>query len=179
MPEHSTHDGPQEPAIDVVSPHKIEAPAGPGAHYRFKDGLGYKLSRAAKLVQNEAERALKPLGLTRLSWTVIASVGLDGFNAPGSIARHIGIERTVVSRMLRQLEADGLIARQPNQRDRRGYHIVLTEAGTALCAAVPPRLTAALAPLYGRLSPEQFEMLTQMLDTLAATREPVWRSETG
>lgn len=178
MPEQSTRHMPQNGHVDGLSPSSAAAPAVPGASHRFKDGLGYKLSRAAKLVQGEAEGALKPLGLTRLSWTVIASVGLDGFNAPGAIARHIGIERTVVSRMLRQLESDGLIARRSNERDRRGYHIVLTEAGTELCNAVPQRLAEALAPLNNRLSPTEFQMLTEMLDTLAATQDPVWRSET-
>ena len=175
MPEPDMHSPSPDAVPAGLLPQEAEAQEAP---HRFKDGLGYKLSRAAKLVQGEAERALKPLGLTRLSWTVIASIGLDGFNAPGSIARHSGIERTVVSRMLRQLEADGLIARQLNEQDRRGYHIVLTDAGKALCDEVPARLAEALAPINSRLSPDQLAMLRQLLDTLATTQEPVWRSET-
>lgn len=147
--------------------------------YRLKDGLGYKLSRAAKVVQAAGDAVFRPLGLTRLSWTVLATIGFDGFDGPCAIARHIGIERTAVSRILRQLEADGLIQRQANEDDGRGFRISLTEAGTELCKLVPTRLAKKMSPLHARLTPEQMAALLDMLDLLSHSDTPVWQSERG
>lgn len=158
---------------------QTETSIWPEVPHRFKDGLGYKLSRAAKVVQFAADQVFKPLGLTRLSWTVLASICFDGFNAPGSIARHIGIERTAVSRILRQMEADGLIERQNDQKDGRGYRFRLSDRGAELCAIVPERLASAMAPLHTRLTETQLRNLFQMLDLLSQSDAPVWRSPDG
>lgn len=147
--------------------------------HRFKDGLGYKLSRAAKIVQSAANEVFRPLGLTRLSWTVLATIGFDGFDAPGTIARHIGIERTAVSRILRQLEADGLVERQVNERDGRGTRMVLSAAGIELCAIVPARLSSAMVPLHARLTSSQLADLCESLDLLSQSDDLIWRNERG
>ncbi|MEM9798657.1 MAG: MarR family transcriptional regulator [Pseudomonadota bacterium] len=156
-----------------------QASSSPELRHRFKDGLGYKLSRAAKVVQSAGDQVFKPLGLTRLSWTVLASICFDGFDAPGSIARHIGIERTAVSRILRQMEEDGLIERQNNQEDGRGYRFRLSDTGAELCAIVPERLASAMAPLHAKLTASQLRHLTQLLDLLSQSDAPVWRSANG
>ncbi|MEM6609419.1 MAG: MarR family transcriptional regulator [Pseudomonadota bacterium] len=155
---------------------QMRATVLPKMPHRFQDGLGYKLSRAAKVVQAAVDQVIKPLGLTRLSWTVLASIGFDGFNTPGSIARHIGIERTAVSRILRQMEADGLIERQNDEQDGRAFRIGLTDAGAELCATVPERLVSVMAPLHDRLTPAQLRGLFEALDLLAQSDTPVWRS---
>lgn len=149
------------------------------APYRLKNGLGYKLSRAAKVLQSAAEGALRPFGLTRLSWTVLATVGFEGINAPVAIARYIGIERTAVSRILRQLEADGLIERTADETDGRAFCIGLTAAGAEICAKVPGQFAEVMAPLYARLDPAQATALAAMLDMISDTDDPVWNSECG
>jgi len=75
------------------------------------------------------EDGLRPLGLSRTIWAILAATGHDGQRHPSDIADHVGIDRAAASRALRRLEADGLIARDDGCADGRNRTVALTEAG--------------------------------------------------
>ncbi|MGH9129711.1 MAG: MarR family winged helix-turn-helix transcriptional regulator [Acidimicrobiales bacterium] len=63
------------------------------------------------------------------------------------LAQRLGIDRTVMTYLLDDLEAAGLIERHPDPADRRARHIVATEAGTRLLETLNRRLETAEAHL--------------------------------
>src|SRR3954452_14512881 len=64
------------------------------------------------------------LGETRLLW----EIGHDGADVR-RLRRRLGLDAGYVSRMLRALERDGLIAVQPSPQDRRVRRVGLTPRG--------------------------------------------------
>ena len=147
--------------------------------HKFKGGLGYKLSRAAKILQKATDAALSRYQLSRLSWTVLASVEFDGINSPGKIAKHIGLERTAVSRMIAQLEKDGFVQRLPSDSDGRGNTVVTTDRGRALCEEIPELLQRAIRPHVADLSANQIRQLSNLLDLIDPGDGPVWSADNG
>ena len=68
-----------------------------------------------------------------------------------ALGRQLGVDRTVMTYLLDELEQAGLVARTPDPTDRRARRITLTEDGRARLCALERSLRAAeddlLAPL--------------------------------
>ncbi|WP_422770404.1 MarR family winged helix-turn-helix transcriptional regulator [Plantactinospora sp. WMMC1484] len=65
-------------------------------------------------------------------YQVIASASQHLANNQGAMAAQLGIDRTVLTYLIDDLEAAGLVERQPDPADRRSRRVVATEAGQAL-----------------------------------------------
>ncbi|MFY0690667.1 MAG: MarR family transcriptional regulator [Paracoccaceae bacterium] len=98
-------------------------------HYNLHRSLGYQATLTSRVFERRLEDGLRALGLTRLGWCILLAIGEEGLHSPSDIADFIGTDRTATSRALRQLEADGLIARRTHARDRRRTDVSLTDAG--------------------------------------------------
>ncbi|WP_447036029.1 bifunctional helix-turn-helix transcriptional regulator/GNAT family N-acetyltransferase [Streptomyces sp. DSM 118878] len=88
----------------------------------------------------------RPVGEARLLWQ-IGEAGQD----VRELRERLGLDSGYVSRLLRALEADGLVTVEPLPEDRRVRTVRLTEAGRAECALLDARsddlAEALLAPL--------------------------------
>ncbi|KAA6222799.1 MarR family transcriptional regulator [Streptomyces albofaciens JCM 4342] len=88
----------------------------------------------------------RPIGEARLLW----EIGEHGQDVR-HLRERLGLDSGYVSRLLRALEADGLVTVRPQPRDRRVRTVRLTEAGRAEHAALDDRsdelASSLLAPL--------------------------------
>ena len=141
------------------------------ASYQLRDGLGYRVSRLARVMERDFERRLAGLGITRLMWCVLPSVGLEGISRPSAIAEHIGVDRTALSRVLRDLEAKGLISRSRDDCDGRSTQVALTEAGQACLARALPQSMGTTSHFSGKLSAKETEVFRSLIDKLLAGEE--------
>jgi DNA-binding MarR family transcriptional regulator/GNAT superfamily N-acetyltransferase len=91
----------------------------------------------------------RPLGQARVLW----EIGPDGTRVRALRSR-LGLDSGYLSRILRALEADGLIVISPDANDRRVRTVRLTPAGLAERAELDRRsdemATAIMRPLTGR-----------------------------
>lgn len=142
--------------------------------YDFKAGLGYRLSRAAKILQTTADAKLRESGLTRLRWLIMSSVEFEGIRSPTQIANHIRVERTAVSRMISQLERDGFLEKRRSAQDGRSSVITATAKGSATCLEVSQTLRAAISVHLHGLSEEQIDLLGSLLDKIDPGDAEVW-----
>ena len=103
--------------------------------------------RVGALQDSFLERG-RPLGASRVLW----EIG-DGTDAR-ALRERLGLDSGYLSRLLRGLEDDGLIAIVPNPEDRRVRRVTRTAAGQAECAELDRRSDALagwlLAPLGER-----------------------------
>lgn len=139
--------------------------------YQLRDGLGYRVSRLARVMERHFECRLAGLGITRLMWCVLPSVGLEGISRPSAIAEHIGVDRTALSRVLRELEAKGLVSRTRDDRDGRSTRVALTEAGQACLARALPQSMGTTNHFSGKLSEEETEVFRSLVDKLLEGEE--------
>ena len=85
-------------------------------------------------------------------------------NTPVAVAEFLGLTKGTVSQTLGVLEADGLLEKRTDIKDRRVVHLTLTEAGEAVVRdCIPPQeLTQALA----QLGLEETGLIGHSLETL-------------
>ena len=134
--------------------------------YRLHASLGYHLSVAARQQERRLDEQLKTLGLTRTTWCVLLAVGNEGMSQPSDIAGFVGIDRTATSRALRQMEADGLLARSSGTQDRRTRRGELTAKGCAAITAATPFARHNARIMAAQLDAGEQETLLRLLAKL-------------
>ena len=88
----------------------------------------------------------------------------------GALAAHLGIDRTVLTYVIDDLAAAGLLERSVDPTDRRAQRIALTAAGRITLGGLRGRVAAGERELLAGLDPAQREVLTTLLGRAAASR---------
>src|SRR3954447_3474812 len=96
----------------------------------------------------------RPVGEARMLW----EIGPEGCEVR-ALRRRLDLDSGYASRLLRALEADGLIRVEPSEADRRGRAARLTRAGRAQRAALDRRSDEAAAAFLAPLNERQRERL--------------------
>jgi len=92
-----------------------------------------RITRLSALIQRELERVFAQHGLAGSDFDVLATLRRsEAPLAPGELSRSMMVTTGGMTKLLDRLEAQGLIRREPDPRDRRGRLIVLTDDGRAL-----------------------------------------------
>ncbi|SNQ49164.1 Transcriptional regulator (modular protein) [Frankia canadensis] len=120
---------------------------------------GYLAAAAAAVSQLPGGlRALHVLG---------AAVGPQARNQI-EVARRFGIDRTVMVRIVDELERDGLVQRQPDPADRRARIITATAKGARLHATAQQSRQLVDQHVLGGLSPTEREVFVDQLRRITA-----------
>lgn len=98
----------------------------------LKDDFGWALGVILRRYLRAAEEIVEDVPGGPRGYRVIASATQHLATNQGAIAAQLGIDRTVLTYLIDDLEAAGLVARQPDPADRRSRRVVATEAGQAL-----------------------------------------------
>ncbi|MEV7422456.1 MarR family transcriptional regulator [Streptomyces sp. NPDC091212] len=131
-----------------------------------------RLNRCSALLQQAADAPLRREGLTRPEFDILGTLRRTGHElTPGRIARETFASGAAVTKRLRRLESDGLIARRPDDRDRRVSHLSLTAGGRALLDRLLPAQLAYEAALLDGLGVNSQEQLAGGLGELLVLLE--------
>ncbi|SLN56947.1 Transcriptional regulator SlyA [Pseudoruegeria aquimaris] len=139
--------------------------------YDLHAALGYQLSLTARVIEKRFEDGLKGLGLTRLYWCILLACTQEGLQTPSEIAAFVSVDRTAVSRALRQMEDAGLIRRESGERDRRTTLVQATPRGADLLAQANRLARANSAHFLAKLGEGDKARLTALLDRLREGEE--------
>jgi DNA-binding MarR family transcriptional regulator len=105
-------------------------------------------------------------GLSIPAWRVVATLGQYDVRTARDIAAHGVMHKSTVSRAVSTLEDRGLVARRPNQQDRREELLALTPQGRAIYAALAPHALAFEEQLVSILDPDEQRALSALMDKL-------------
>lgn len=126
------------------------------------------VTRLARRLRQEAGAGLSP-SLT----AALATVDRLGPLTPSALADAERVRRPTATRIIAQLEADGLIEREPHPTDGRVVSLRSTRDGHALLEEMRGRKTAYLAERLAGLEPAQLAVLHEasaILDELLEER---------
>jgi MarR family transcriptional regulator, lower aerobic nicotinate degradation pathway regulator len=127
---------------------------------------GFLLRRAHQISAAVFEDECKSVALTPAQFGVLtvlrASPGLD----QSSLARALGFDKVTMLRVLRGLEARGLVARAPAPANRRNLSISLSTAGEELLVAAEQPAEQAYRRLMAPLTAAQQAQLVELLQLL-------------
>ncbi|MGI5152760.1 MarR family winged helix-turn-helix transcriptional regulator [Plantactinospora sp. CA-294935] len=98
----------------------------------LKDDFGWALGVIMRRYLRAAEEIVNDVPGGPRGYQVVASASQNLATNQGAMAAQLGIDRTVLTYLIDDLEAAGLVSRQPDPADRRSRRVVATEAGKAL-----------------------------------------------
>ncbi len=118
----------------------------------------YNLRRAARLVTQLFDDAMRPSGVRVTQFTLLSAIcGFEPVTV-GRLAAATGMDRTTLTRNLQLLERQKLVRSQPGA-DQREREVSLTEHGHDVLARALPHWRRAQAALAKRLGPGPLEHL--------------------
>jgi DNA-binding MarR family transcriptional regulator len=152
------------------------APAPDAADCTLSNDLGWALGVVFRGYVKATHEALADLPGGPRGYQVLAAADGDEHGSQLALAQHLGVDRTVMTYLLDDLESAGLIERRPDPADRRARRIVATPDGRSCLTRLDARLRAAEEQLLSGLDTGQdrqvFRALLRRLALHAAAGEP-------
>jgi DNA-binding MarR family transcriptional regulator len=108
-------------------------------------------------------------------YQVLASATGDRPDTQLALAQQLGVDRTVMTYLLDDLERAGLVERRPDPADRRARRVITTSRGSDVLAELTERLRQAEEHLLGPLEEQDraaFRTLLQRLATRVDALDP-------
>jgi DNA-binding MarR family transcriptional regulator len=135
------------------------------------DDLGWGLGTIFRAYVTAAHAAVADLPGGPRGYQVLAAAAHGTVGSQLALAQHLGVDRTVMTYLIDDLAAAGLIERRPDPADRRVRRIIATRQGTKLLAALDARLQAAEAHFLIPLDPKAREGFRAQVRVLATHTE--------
>src|SRR3979490_46769 len=158
---------PYDEVVDDIPGHRGEVGDASSCEDALADDLGWGLGTVFRAYVKAAHAAVAaPPGGPR-GYQVLSAAAQGNVASQLALAQHLGVDRTVMTYLLDDLEAAGLIERRPDPADRRARRVAAPRRGTELLATLAPRLRAAEARLLAPLDDGAREAFRSQLRLLA------------
>ena len=125
----------------------------------------HKVRMAARAVTRAYDDALRPVGLRATQLTVLVAVGKDISISITALAKLMEMDRTTLTRNLRPLEKQGLIAVGP-EGWRRSRMLEVTKKGQSRLREALPYWERVQATLRRKLGDQKWDGVHDSLDQL-------------
>jgi DNA-binding MarR family transcriptional regulator len=133
--------------------------------------LAFEVIAALQAVEGRLEAVLEPVGLSLAKFGALSRLVAAGEPLPlGTLAERCACVRSNITQLVDRLEADGLVARVDDPRDRRSIRAELTPEGRRRQAAGLRALEAAEKELLGHLPPAHRGAFRELLAALRRAR---------
>ncbi len=141
--------------------------SGPSAPQSVECDLAWALTRVARDHATAVQCVVAALPGGQRGFQVLAAAAADDPPTQLALARKLGVDRTVMTYLLDNIQEAGLIERRPDPTDRRARRIVLTEAGRALLCDTEKRMRSAEAHILAPLTADEQTALRTLLRRVA------------
>jgi DNA-binding MarR family transcriptional regulator len=102
------------------------------ANLRF----GFLIHDVSRLRRIVVDRALKPLGITRSQWWVLAFLSRRDGMTQTALAADLDLTKVAVGGLIDRMESAGFVERRADERDARARRVYLTRAGLKLVGTI-------------------------------------------
>jgi MarR family transcriptional regulator, lower aerobic nicotinate degradation pathway regulator len=151
----------------VPTPAKTPSPALSRLYAR----PGFLLRRAHQISAAVFEEECREVGLTAAQFGVLTVLKSHPGLGQSSLARALGFDKVTVLRVLRGLEARGLVERAPAAGNKRNMSVLLTEAGQTVLTQAQKPADKAYRRLLAPLDKAQQAQLLDLLQLLTGELE--------
>ena len=100
--------------------------------------IGFLIHDVSRLRRNVMDKALKPYGITRSQWWVLANMSRrkgEGMMQT-ELAKVMDIGKVALGGLVDRLEAGGLVKREADRSDRRAKRVVMTAKGIRMLSNI-------------------------------------------
>ena len=137
----------------------------------FSRSLPMALLRAREAVMDRFRPSLREFGITEQQWRVLRALYGRGEVETGALAGLCCLLTPSLSRILKHLEATGLVVRRPAPSDQRRTLVAIAPAGRALLEHRAPLSEAQYRAIESSVGKERIATLYRTLEELTAALE--------
>ena len=130
--------------------------------------FGFLIHDVSRLRRVVVDRALKPLGITRSQWWVLAFLSRRDGMTQTALAADLDLTKVAIGGLLDRMETASFVERRADQSDGRARRVYLTRAGAKMVNAIRESVETVELEILDRI-PE--EALAQAAETLRALKE--------
>jgi MarR family 2-MHQ and catechol resistance regulon transcriptional repressor len=132
-----------------------------------------KITRCVNSVLGELSARQTTGDLTASQFAVLEALYHIGSMTQGEVSSKVLKSTSNLTTVIDNLERDGYVRRERDEKDRRVIHVHLTEAGTSKIEAVLPNHVGALVDIFSVLSPAEQEALGELCKKLGKGKEAI------
>jgi MarR family transcriptional regulator for hemolysin len=128
--------------------------------------IGLQLTRTARAVSQEFDRAMTEAGGSAVAWQVLLLIRSGQWGTQSGLAKAMGVTGPTMTHHLRSLEAQGLVRRWRDESNRRIHQVELTDAGIELFDRLRQAALRHDERLRSRLTRAEVDQLSELLHKL-------------
>jgi DNA-binding MarR family transcriptional regulator len=128
--------------------------------------LPYLLTRVTARANQLWIKQLRDHGLTIGRWQVLSVLSRFDGSRIGTIADLSGGEQPAVSRVVDQMQRDGLVKRRPALGDSRAVEVWITDRGRATFDSLMPHAEAFVNRMVRTMDDNEIKQMTNLLERL-------------
>jgi DNA-binding MarR family transcriptional regulator len=140
---------------------------------RLESDLGWALGTVMRSYLRAVDEVVAQVPGGPRGYQVLAAAGRGEAGSQLALAQHLGVDRTVMTYLLDDLESAGLVERRPDPADRRARRISLTGDGGARLCALERALRSAEEAVLAPLADDERTVLRELLARIALRSAPV------
>ena len=130
--------------------------------------FGFLIHDVSRLRRVVVDRSLKPLGITRSQWWVLAFLSRRDGMTQTALAADLDLTKVAIGGLLDRMEDAGFVERRADRNDGRARRVYLTRAGAKMVNTIRERVESTELEILSRVPEEQ---LNQAADTLRTLKE--------
>jgi DNA-binding MarR family transcriptional regulator len=153
-------------ATAVARPKPGSAKANPRSATAIR--LGFLVWDVSRLWRVVLDRALKPLGVTRSQYSMIAFLSRRDGMTQTALAADLELTKVAVGGLLERMEAAGLVERRADQSDARVRRVYLTRKGTRISHKIRDLVDPIEAEMLAPVGDADLDTAIQALATIKA-----------
>jgi len=131
--------------------------------------FGFLIHDVSRLRRIVVDRSLKPLGITRSQWWVLAFLSRRDGMTQTAVAADLDLTKVAIGGLVDRMEAAGFVERRPDAADGRIRRIFLTKAGAKLVTRIRSNVDKIETEILASITEDQLNQAAETLRTLKRT----------
>jgi len=128
--------------------------------------LGFLVHDVSRLRRSVVDRALKPLGVTRSQWWVLAFLSRADGMSQVALAEELDLGKVALGGLVDRLEKIGLVTRKLDKIDRRVKRVHLTKQSKSLIAEIRASVSVTENEIIERIVDADLKATVRALRTM-------------
>jgi DNA-binding MarR family transcriptional regulator len=131
-----------------------------------ENSIGFLVKRCGIVMTQVAERTFEAHQISFTQWMMLMWLTQRPHASPTELSAHLGHDMGALTRMVDELERDGMVRRDRSRRDRRAVEIAVTPEGRRVAYAGKRLMVDLLNELVAPYSKAEVDALISLLQHL-------------
>ncbi len=131
--------------------------------------FGFLIHDVSRLRRIVVDRALKPLGITRSQWWVLAFLSRRDGMTQTALAADLDLTKVAIGGLLDRMETAEFVTRRPDDNDGRIRRVFLTKAGAKMVTTIRKSVDRIETEILEKVSETQLNQAAEVLITIKHT----------